>query len=134
MQNNRPVNDPNLQMALSEIKAIMLKHDLAGAAMLVSPTEAAFTYGMFASWSALRPDPNTPLGVRFTAQSQRDGKELTQRRIEGALHTICQLCDFGTQTEMWMEDFKEILRAAGVDFDHVSFGGQELPHLGAMKT
>ena len=134
MQNDRPVHDTNLQMALSEIKAIMLKHDLAGAAMLVSPTEAAFTYGMFASWSALRPDPNTPLGVRFTAQSQRDGKAETERRVDGALHTICQLCDFGTQTTMWMEDFKEILRAAGVDFDHVSFGGQELPHLGAMKT
>lgn len=130
MMNDRPVDDPNLQAGLDEIKAIMLRRGLAGAAMLVAPNEAAFIYGMTAPWSALRPDADLPLGFRFRAKSAEDGKEFTKLRVEGALHTICQLSDFGEQTTAWMEDLKLMLRRAGVDFDHTSFGGNPLPHLG----
>jgi hypothetical protein len=131
MLNDRPIDDVNLQAGLLEIKEIMHRRQLAGAAMLVSPLEAAFTYGVHAPWSALRPDPKVvPLGFRFVANSQRDGKLVTERRVEGALHTICQLSDFGAQTHKWMEDLKDMLRVAGIEFEHVSFGGQQLPDIG----
>lgn len=129
MMNERPIENPELQEALDLVKAIMAKYNLAGACMLVAPEEAAFTYGLHTPWSALRPDPTTPLGFRFTAISKRDGKELTQRRVEAALHIICQLADFGEQTKQWMEDVKAMLRKNGIDFDHTSFGGKPLPHL-----
>ena len=129
MQNDRPIEDANLQAGLDEIKEIMLRRGLAGAAMLMSEDEAAFTYGMHAPWSALRPDPTLPLGFRFRAQSKVDGKEETQRRVLAAMHTICQLCDFGYQTAQWMDDLKDMLRKAGVDFEHTPYNGQPLPHL-----
>jgi hypothetical protein len=129
MMNDRPVEDPNLQAGLDEIKEVMLRRGLAGCAMLVAPEEAAFTYGMHAPWSAIRPDPGTPLGFRFRAISSVTGKEETQKLVEGGMHTICQLADFGVQTAQWMEDLKRMLRRAGVDFDHTPFGGRPLPHL-----
>lgn len=129
MINDRPIEDPRLQRALDEVKQVMARYGLAGACMLVSENEAAFTYGMHAPWSALRYDAGTPLGFRFRAQSAKDGAELTHHRVEGAMHTICQLSDFGEQTTMWMEDLKLMLRRAGIDFEHTPFGGKPLPHL-----
>lgn len=132
MHNDRPIEDPKLQKALNEVKQVMARYGLAGACMLVSENEAAFTYGMHAPWSAIRPDRDTPMGWRFLAKSAVDGKEKTERRVEGAMHTICQLSDFGEQTTAWMEDLKLMLRRAGVDFDHTPFGGQPIPHITGM--
>lgn len=129
MHNDRPIEDPNLQAGLDEIKAIMLRRGLAGTAMLVAPQEAAFVYGMSAPWSALRPDPTTPLGFRFRAIERETGKEETRRRVEGAMHTICQLCDFGYMTASYMDDLKGMLRDAGIAFEHVPYGGKPLQHL-----
>ena len=130
MMNDRPIEDQNLQDGLDEIKMIMLCRGLAGCAMLVAPEEAAFTYGMHAPWSALIPDPDAPLGFRFRAVSKETGKEETKRRVEGAMHTICTLCDFGYQTAQWMDDLKDMLRRAGVDFEHTPRGGQPLFRIG----
>jgi hypothetical protein len=129
MHNDRPIDDPRLQKALDEVKRVMHRYGLAGACMLVSADEAAFTYAMHAPWSALRYDAKTPMGFRFRARSQEDGKKLTEQRVEAAMHTICQLSDFGEQTTAWMEDMKLMLRRAGIDFEHTPFGGRPLPHL-----
>jgi hypothetical protein len=129
MQNDRPIEDPRLQKALDEVKRIFGRYGLAGCCMLVSENEAAFVYGLHAPWSALRPDPKLPMGFRFRALSKQDGEQLTRRRVEGAMHTICQLSDFGEQTTAWMEDMKLLLRRAGIEFDHTPFGGRPLPHL-----
>ena len=129
MFNDRDIEDPKLQKALNEVKQVLARYGLAGACMLVSENEAAFTYGMHAPWSALRYDPETPMGFRFRAKSAEDGKNLTHRRVEGAMHTICQLSDFGEQTTAWMEDLKLMLRRAGIEFDHTPFGGKPLPHI-----
>jgi hypothetical protein len=128
--NDRPIDDPRLQKALNEVKAVFARYGFAGAAMLVGPEEAAFTYHLHAPWSAIRFDPSTPLGWRFTANSKVAGREETERRVEGALHTICQLSDFGEQTTAWMEDMKLMLRRAGIEFDHTPFNGRPLPHIG----
>lgn len=129
MMNDRPIEDPKLQKALDEVKRVMARYGLAGACMLVSENEAAFTYGMHAPWSAMRPDASTPLGFRFRAKSAEEGKERTERCVLGAMHTICQLHDFGFQTETWMEDLMIMLRDAGIDFSHTPFNGKPLPHL-----
>lgn len=134
MHNDRPINDPNLQRALNAIRATMAKHDLAGAVMLVSPNEAAYTYKPDATWSAMQHDPTTPLGFRIRAISAVHGKEEAAQRLEGALHTICQLSDFGAQTMDWMEQLKSLLRQAGLEFDHTPFGGRPLPSIVAAPS
>lgn len=129
MFNERPIDDPNLQAALDEVKAVMAKHGLAGACILVAPQEAAYTYGIHAPWSAIQPDATTPLGFRIRASVKADGIEGRDAKIEGAAHTICQLSDFGAQTMDWMEQLKLILRQAGIEFDHTPFGGRPLPSI-----
>jgi hypothetical protein len=127
--NDRPIDSLTLQKALNEVKAVMARYGLAGACMLVSAEEAAFVYKLHAPWSALRYDNTTPLGWRFRAKSSEEGRVTTERRVEGAMHTICQLSDFGEQTMMWMEEVKLMLRRAGIDFEHTPFGGKPLPHI-----
>jgi len=134
MINDRPINDPRLQRALDEVKRIYHRYGFAGATMIISPEEAAFFYAMHAPWSALRYDPATPLGWRFRAIEAETGREETRKRVEGAVHTICQLSDFGEQTTAWMEDMKLFLRRAGLDFEHTSFGGKPLGHLTGLKA
>ncbi len=133
MNNDRPINDPNLQEALDAIRTTMEMYDLAGTVMLVAPLEAAFTYKMDATWSACRAAPGTPMGFRLLALPAVDGHEVTHKRLEGAVHTICQISDFGYQTQSWMTDLKNMLRASGLEFDHTPFGGLPLPHLGPQE-
>ncbi len=129
MINERPIDNPQLQRALDEVKQVFGRYGLAGACMLVSADEAAFCYHMHAPWSAIRYDASTPLGFRFRARSKTDGHAKTHVLVEGAVHTICQLSDFGEQTTAWMEDLKLLLRRAGIDFEHTPFGGRPIEHL-----
>lgn len=131
MMNNRPIDDPDLQAALSEFQALLQKYGLAGACILVAPEESAFTYGMHAPWSAIRPDALTPLGFRIKASSSEGAAG--HKRLEGAVHTICQMSDFGAMTMDWMEQLKQLLRKSGVEFDHVPFNGKPLPSLGTRQ-
>jgi hypothetical protein len=129
MINDRPIDDPNLRRAMMEVQRTLARHGLAGAVMLVAEDEVAWTYVLHAPWSALRKDDSAQLGFRFRAQSVADGKELTEKRVLGAMHTICQISDFGEQTTTWMEDMKLALRRRGIEFTHTPFGGQPLQHL-----
>ena len=130
MFNDRPIDDANLQAGLDEVKAVMARRGLAGACMLVAENEAAFTYGMHAPWSAIRPDPKTPMGFRIRASLEADGEEGRHRKLEGAAHTICQIADFGSMTQDWMEQLKAMLRKTGLEIEHVPFGGRPLPSIG----
>ena len=107
------------------VKRVFARYGFAGAAMIISPQEAAFFYAMHAPWSAIRYDPDTPLGWRLRAKSAEDGRELTRERVEGAVHTVCQLEDFGAAMMDWMSQIKAMLRQNGIDFDHTPFGGAE---------
>jgi hypothetical protein len=133
LKNNRPINDHKLQQALNAVQATMAKYGFAGAVMLVAEEEAAFGYVMNAPWSAIRPDADNPLGFRIRANSAEDGAALTRKRVEGAVHTLCQLSDFGSQTMDWMEQAKAMLRSSGIDFDHTPFGGKPLPSMVVEK-
>jgi len=128
--NNRPVQGARLQKALDDIKKVYARYGFAGAAMVISPEEAAFFYAMHAPWSAIRFDPDSPLGWRFRAVSGgSESRAELEAKVEGAMHTICQLADFGFQTQEWMEQMKALLRKAGIDFEHTPFGGRPLPPL-----
>lgn len=127
--NNRPIEDRRLQKALNEIKKIFARYGFAGCAMVISSDEAAFFYAMHAPWSAIRYDPESPMGWRFRAKEAEDGREVTHARVEGGMHTICQLSDFGAQTMDWMEQIKAMLRNAGLEFDHTPFNGEPLPSI-----
>lgn len=126
MQNDRPIDDPRLQKALDEVKELFARYGFAGACMIVAPRESAFVYKLHAPWSAWRYDPTTPMGFRFRAVEADEGKEKTKARVEGGIHTICMLADFGQQTMDWMEQMKLMLRQVGIDFDHTPFGGKPL--------
>jgi hypothetical protein len=129
MKNERPVDDPKLQAALDEVRAVMDRYDFPGAVMLVNEQEAAFAYRTHAAWSGYRRDMGTPLGFRLTVKTSEIGEREAERRVVGAVHTTCQLADFGTQTVFWMEQLKGLLREAGIDFDHTPFGGRPLPSI-----
>lgn len=111
---------------------VYARYGFAGAAMVVGPSEAAFVYAMHAPWSAIRYDAGAPLGWRLRAVEKEEGRAKTEARIEAAVHTVCQLSDFGFQTQEWMEQVKAMIRRAGIDFTHTSFGGQPLPPLASM--
>jgi hypothetical protein len=124
--NQRPVEDERLQRALDDCKRVFARYGYAGMAVVISPQEAAFFYAMHAPWSAIRFDPDAPLGWRIRARSAEDGVELTHARIEAAVHTVCQLADIGAQTMDWMEQVKAGMRKNGIEFDHTPFGGDPL--------
>ncbi len=130
MFNDRPIEDPNLAAGLSEIRQVMQRRGLAGAAMVVSTTESAYTYGMHAPWSAIQPDANTPLGFRIRSSIAEHGREGRHSRLEGAAHAVCALCDFGYQTASHMEDLIKILQQSGLEIEHTPYGGKPLPHIG----
>jgi hypothetical protein len=129
MLNDRPIENPQLQKALNECQRILHRYGFAGALCLVSEDECAFGYKMHADWSAFRPDASTELGFRLRAKSAEDGADTTHKRVEGAMHTVCQMHDFAEQTAMWMQDLMRLARAGGIDFDHTPFNGRPPPHL-----
>lgn len=129
MLNDRPIENPRLAKALAEIQQVFGRYGFAGTVCVVSEDEAAFSYKMHANWSAFRFDPDAPMGFRLRAVSADDGAATTHKRVEGAMHTVCQMHDFATQTAMWCEDLMRLARDAGVEFDHVPHNGKPPPHI-----
>lgn len=129
MYNDRPIDDPRLQEALLLIQTICREYDLAGAIMLVSEHEAAFTYPIYTTWNAVIEDDSVPLGFRFRLKTAEQGKERAHQLARGTGHMLHQLHDFGQQTRLWMGDLLAILKQAGMKFDHVPFNGRKLPRL-----
>jgi len=129
MQNDRPIDDPRLQEALQVIQLICREYDLAGAIMLVSEYEAAFTYPIYTTWNCVVEDETVPLGFRFRLKTAEQGRERAEQLALGTGHMLNQLKDFGAQTQLWMGDLLRNLAKAGMRFDHVPFNGRKLPRL-----
>lgn len=115
--NDRPVENRKLQRALDEVKRVFAKHGFAGACIIISPDEAAFFYAMHAPWSAIRADPSTTLGWRLIAIEAEVGREVAEQRMEGAVHTVVMLRNFGSQTMDWMEQVGAMMRQEGINWD-----------------
>lgn len=129
MQNDRPIQDPRLQEALTMIHLICREYDLAGAIMLVSEHEAAFTYPIYTTWNIVAEDDSVPLGFRFRLKTAEQGPERAHQLALGTGHMLHQLKDFGAQTQLWMGDLLKNLAQAGMRFDHTPFNGRKLPRL-----
>lgn len=129
MTNDRPIEDPRLQEALNIIKLVCREYDLAGAIMLVSEHEAAFTYPVYTTWNIVVEDETLPLGFRFRVKEAEQGKERTEQLALGTGHMLHQIKDFGAQTQIWMGDLLRNLAQAGMRFSHVPFNGRKLPRL-----
>jgi hypothetical protein len=129
MFNNRPIEDPRLQEALQVIGLVCREYDLAGAIMLVSEHEAAFTYPIYTTWNAVIEDDTLELGFRFRLKTAEQGPERAEQLALGTGHMLHQLKDFGAQTQLWMGDLLRNLARAGMRFSHVPFNGRKLPRL-----
>lgn len=129
MFNDRPIEDPRLAQALQEVAEVYRKYDLAGAAMVVSEEEAAFVYPIYTTWNAVIEEPTMPMGFRLRAKQEELGPDRARQLIEGTAHMLCQLKDFGAQTQLWMSDMLKLLRQAGISIAHRPFNGQKLPRI-----
>jgi hypothetical protein len=129
LYNDRPIEDPKLQEAINMIQLICRQYDLAGAIMLVSEHESAFTYPIYTTWNIVIEDENLPLGVRFRISSKEQGPERAHQLALGTGHMLHSLKDFGLQTKVWMGDLITTLKKAGMTFHHTPFGGIKLPRL-----
>src|SRR2546428_5603298 len=114
MQNERQIEDPRLQEALLMIQLICREYDLAGAIMLVSEQEAAFTYPIYTTWNCVIEDDSVPLGFRFRLKTAEQGAERAEQLALGTGHMLNQLKDFGAQTQLWMGDLLGNLAKAGM--------------------
>ena len=129
MKNDRPIEDPRLQEALHIMARVCREYDLAGAIMLVSEQEAAFTYPIYTTWNIVVEDDTLPLGFRFRVKEAEQGKQRAAALAQGTGHMLHQLKDFGAQTQIWMGDLLRNLARAGIAFHHVPFNGRKLPRL-----
>jgi hypothetical protein len=129
LYNTRPIEDPKLQEALQMIHLICRDYDFAGAIMLVSEYESAFTYPIYTTWNVVVEDKTLPLGFRFRLNTKEQGEERSQQLTLGTKHMLNSLQDFGLQTKIWMGDLITALKRAGITFDHIPFGGIKLPRL-----
>jgi hypothetical protein len=129
MQNDRPIEDPRLHAALQAVLGMAREQDLACAVMLVNENEAAFGYQMYTTWNCVSEDDSIPLGFRFRLKTAEQGVERAHQLALGTGHMLHQLKDFGTQTQIWMQDLIRLLRKAGMSFEHSPFNGRRLPRL-----
>jgi len=129
MLNERRLEDPRTQEALSMILLIMREYDLAGAVCLVNEQEMGFGYQLFTTFNAVVEDATLPLGFRFRLQTAELGEERAHQLALGTGHMLYQIKDFGAQTDLWMTDLLAILAKAGVTFDRLPFSERILPRL-----
>ena len=129
MFNTRPLEDPRTHEALQLILMLMRDYDLAGAVCLVNEQEVGYGYQLFTTFNAVIEDDEQPLGIRFRLKTAEQGPERAEQLALGTGHMLCQLQDFGAQTQLWMGDLLKLLRKAGMSFTHRPFNGQKLPRI-----
>lgn len=83
--------DPKLKEAMSEIRAVLLKHDIAAYVALVSPTHSEFRVELTPTWSAAVWENQGELRLRV--KQAEVGKEKAKQLIESTAHMFCQLRD-----------------------------------------
>jgi len=133
MQNNRPVNNPDIQYVLNEFQRLCRYYDLAGTCTVLDAQESGFTYALYTTWNAVIEDDSLPMGFRIRLKTAEQGAERAQALAEGTAWTFGALLDFGTQTRTWGHDMLTLLRQAGMNIVHTPFGGAKLPRLRGQR-
>jgi len=132
MQNDRPIDDPHIQLVLKEFGALCAYYDLAGTCAVIGPHEWAYYYGLPTTWNGMVSDASTPLGFRIRIKEGDLGRERAQELAEGTAHVFATLQDFGKQTMTWGKDLLQVMRRAGMQILHTPFGGKALARIRSM--
>jgi hypothetical protein len=115
--------DPKLKEAMAEIKAILSKHDIAGAISLVSETHSEYRL-QFPSWSMAQ---LTEKGLRFRGKAaDYPNKEAANEALTRSLHVLLQIRDLTAQHQAVMLKILDALEKH-VDFDHTPYA-DHTPH------
>lgn len=76
---------PKLKIAMEEIKAILSRHDIAGAVILHTPGFSEFLFSPTPSWSVARLEPTGFLRIKT---NPADPKEVKKKQIEDTMDMI----------------------------------------------
>lgn len=109
--------DPKLKEAMAEIKAVLKKHDIAGALTLVSKSHSEYLYH-FPTWSAAQ---LTDEGIRIRIKSSDFAdKQAADQALLDSLHVVLQIHDLNSQNLKVMD---QLIKKIGehVDIDHTPF-------------
>lgn len=102
------MSDPRLKEAMAEIKAVMQRHDIAGAITLVSPYASEFLYHIDPSWSVAFFEGSDRLRIRARAEDFAS-QDQAHFCVESTVHMICTTRDIAAQTFGNMERLLAIL-------------------------
>lgn len=121
--------DPKLKEAMSEIMAVLNKHDIAGQISLVSKTHSEFRCKLDPSWSCARMEmARQGFAVRFKATKESiPDKTLRDEFVSLTMHMILQIRDLAAQN---FKAFDELVGQLSkyMEIDHKPYQGYE-PHL-----
>lgn len=118
------MSDPKLKEAMAEIKALLMKHDLAGYVFIASPTYSEFMHKLDASWSAITIDKNV-FALR-AKEAELGSKEAVHKKAEQTAHILCALQDLCVQGYGLSGQILDAMKTV-YEIEHKSFTGFE-PH------
>jgi len=113
MQNDRPIQNPKIQMGLDIFRYVCHDGDLAGGVYLIDENEMGFAYWMPATWNAFIEDRELELGFRIRARQDELGAERAKYFIEGTAHVLGAMQQFGLQTKLWGLDIQRLIQKGG---------------------
>lgn len=122
------MSDPKLKEAMAEINGVLMKHDIAGYIILVSPTHVEYAIRPDPSWSAMFWEgPKEEGRLRFRVKQAEIGdKEKARERTALTCHIVYQIRDMCFQGLKFAETMIKMVEKQ-IKVEHKSFQGFE-PH------
>lgn len=98
--------DPKLQEAMTEIEAVLKKHDVAGAITLVSRSHSEHQI-LFPSWSAAQGDTK---GIRFESKPPTlQGRWEENQTFDESMNMVLQIRDLSAKFWNMMQGLLDVL-------------------------
>ncbi len=98
---------PKLKMAMEEIKAILGKHDIAGAVILHAPGFSEFLFSPTPSWSVARLESTGFLRIKT---NPADPKEVKKKQVEDTLDMISGMAKSSMEITKGCQAMMEMLK------------------------
>lgn len=109
------MSDPILKEAMSEIMAVIHKHDLSASVLIQNKSQAEFLYELSPSWSCITLTPEG--AVRFKAQAKTGG-DSEKERLRVSVGLIMGILDHAKKQQEDMTMLVNMLIKNGVRFEH----------------
>jgi len=117
--------DPDLKIAIEEIKAILDKFQISATVILNSPTHAEYL-NYFPVWSAIQFEKSKPMIKIRSKRKDFNSREEQHAILEASVGLIARARDISAQNfTMYHEIFK--IMEKHMDIVHKSFSGH-MPH------